>query len=156
MEFVDDIMIIRQRSTFARVDQGHASRSHTASFSSTIFCDSFLVLMTSFLQHSHHSHSKSDCTTPPRDFNAPAPLSAVFQSRTIREFDASFVVKQFGFRDVEDYYSAASLTDKLHRIQVPLLGLNAADDPFIPFKGGFVPCKVQGHTVQMCGDAVKR
>ena len=45
------------------------------------------------------------------------------------------MVKQFGFRDVEDYYNAATLTDKLHRIQVPLLGLNAADDPFIPFKG---------------------
>ena len=68
----------------------------------------------------------------------PASIRSVFlgfQSRTIREFDASFVVKQFGFRDVEDYYNAASLNDKLHRIQVPLLGLNAADDPFIPFSG---------------------
>ncbi|KAF0306306.1 Phospholipase ABHD3 [Amphibalanus amphitrite] len=67
--------------------------------------------------------------------NAPWNWKEVCKSRTIREFDASFVVKQFGFRDVEDYYTAASLNDKLHRIQVPLLGLNAADDPFIPFNG---------------------
>ncbi|XP_037073675.1 phospholipase ABHD3-like isoform X1 [Pollicipes pollicipes] len=65
----------------------------------------------------------------------PWDFQEVVKSRTIREFDASFVVKQFGFRDVEDYYSAATLTDKLHRIKVPLLGLNAADDPFIPCSG---------------------
>ncbi|XP_043276395.1 phospholipase ABHD3 isoform X2 [Venturia canescens] len=56
----------------------------------------------------------------------------VLKSRTVREFDANFTAKQFGYKDVEDYYSSATLHDKLHLIQVPLLCLNAADDPFQP------------------------
>lgn len=75
---------------------------------------------------------KPDFGTAPGTMSRSSPRR---QSRTIREFDSSFVVKQFGFRSVEDYYSAASLADKLDRIKVPLLGLNAADDPFIPFPG---------------------
>ncbi|CAG2062898.1 unnamed protein product, partial [Timema podura] len=55
------------------------------------------------------------------------------QSRTIREFDATFTVKQFGFKDIDDYYTQATMHEKLHLIKIPLLCLNAADDPFQPF-----------------------
>nr|CAD7438023.1 unnamed protein product [Timema bartmani] len=54
-------------------------------------------------------------------------------SRTIREFDATFTVKQFGFKDIDDYYTQATMHEKLHLIKIPLLCLNAADDPFQPF-----------------------
>ncbi|XP_063220007.1 phospholipase ABHD3 isoform X2 [Bacillus rossius redtenbacheri] len=57
-----------------------------------------------------------------------------FQSRTIREFDSKFTVKQFGFKDVQDYYQHATLHTKLHLIHVPLFCLNAADDPFQPIE----------------------
>ncbi|KAG0723944.1 Protein ABHD1 [Chionoecetes opilio] len=56
----------------------------------------------------------------------------VVKSKTMREFDTRFTARQFGFRDAEDYYRSSSLHDHLHRIRVPLLCLNAADDPFQP------------------------
>ncbi|KAK7083543.1 Phospholipase abhd3, partial [Halocaridina rubra] len=59
-------------------------------------------------------------------------LDYVMQSRTIREFDSRFTAIQFGFRDAEDYYTSSCLHDKIHTIKVPLLCLNAADDPFQP------------------------
>nr|CAD7570236.1 unnamed protein product [Timema californicum] len=57
----------------------------------------------------------------------------ILKSRTIREFDATFTVKQFGFKDIDDYYTQATMHEKLHLIKIPLLCLNAADDPFQPF-----------------------
>lgn len=59
-------------------------------------------------------------------------LDHVMKSRTIREFDSRFTAKQFGFRDAEHYYTSSCLHDKIHTIKVPLLCLNAADDPFQP------------------------
>ncbi|KAK3714535.1 hypothetical protein QZH41_003884 [Actinostola sp. cb2023] len=60
-------------------------------------------------------------------------IDHVFQSRTIREFDDSFIAPMFGFRDSDHYYDTATLHSKpLEEISVPLLSLAAADDPFAP------------------------
>ncbi|KXJ81086.1 hypothetical protein RP20_CCG021755 [Aedes albopictus] len=59
-------------------------------------------------------------------------MKNVMASRSIRDFDANFTCKNFGFKDLEHYYSHATLHDKLDRVQVPLVCLNAADDPFQP------------------------
>ncbi|CAB3227424.1 unnamed protein product [Arctia plantaginis] len=56
----------------------------------------------------------------------------VERARSVREFDAAFTTKHFGFDSVSAYYRAASLRDKLERVRVPLLCLCAADDPFQP------------------------
>lgn len=61
--------------------------------------------------------------------------AAVERSRSVREFDAAFTTKHFGFGSVEAYYRAATLRDKLARVRVPLLCLCAADDPFQPLDG---------------------
>lgn len=65
-------------------------------------------------------------------------LSLCDQSQTLREFDSHFTVKQFGYKNVEEYYSNATIHDKLHLIDVPLLCLSAADDPFQPFQGNLL------------------
>ena len=39
----------------------------------------------------------------------------------------------FGFKSAEDYYEKASPHNKIDRIGIPLLCLNAADDPYVPF-----------------------
>lgn len=61
----------------------------------------------------------------------------IVKSRSIREFDSNFTSKQFGYKDVDDYYKDATLHNKLHKISVPLLCLSAADDPFQPLEGDF-------------------
>ncbi|XP_054730034.1 phospholipase ABHD3-like [Anastrepha obliqua] len=57
-------------------------------------------------------------------------MTSLKKSKSLREFDASFTIKHFDYPTVEDYYNDAGLQDKLHDISVPLLCLNAADDPF--------------------------
>jgi len=61
-----------------------------------------------------------------------ANLNKVFSARTIREFDAHFTAPQFGYRDSDDYYADARLAGKLAAICVPVLAINAEDDPCQP------------------------
>lgn len=51
-------------------------------------------------------------------------------SKTIKQFDSLFTVQQFGFRDVDHYYTEATIAGKLDQIKVPVLALSAADDAF--------------------------
>ncbi|XP_065218687.1 phospholipase ABHD3 [Planococcus citri] len=62
----------------------------------------------------------------------PWKIEEVIASKTVREFDAKFTSKQFGYESVEDYYNDATLHNKLANIKTPVLCLNAADDPFQP------------------------
>lgn len=59
-------------------------------------------------------------------------LDHVFSSKTIKEFDNRFTSKMFGYKNVNEYYSAARLASRLPSIKVPTLALNADDDPFQP------------------------
>jgi len=59
----------------------------------------------------------------------------VLKSRLIREFDERFIVRMFGYRDVNEYYDDAAFNvEKVRRIPIPLLCLNAADDCFAPIE----------------------
>uniref|UniRef100_A0A1B6EDK0 AB hydrolase-1 domain-containing protein n=1 Tax=Clastoptera arizonana TaxID=38151 RepID=A0A1B6EDK0_9HEMI len=72
-----------------------------------------------------------------RDIMEPGPwdIENVLRSQTVREFDASFTTKQFGYKDVDDYYRHATLHEKIDKIKIPVLCLSAADDPFQPLDG---------------------
>lgn len=43
----------------------------------------------------------------------------------------------FGYPTWQDYYRDACLHDKVHALEVPVLCLSAADDPFSPYHGKF-------------------
>lgn len=53
--------------------------------------------------------------------------------RTIRQFDAAYVVPHCGFKDVNDYYARASALPYINSINTPTLIIHAKDDPFIPY-----------------------
>ena len=53
-------------------------------------------------------------------------------ARTFREFDDGFTAPLHGFRDVDDYWTAAAAGPWLKEIRVPTLLLNARNDPFLP------------------------
>ena len=50
--------------------------------------------------------------------------------RTIADFDAAVTAPTFGFASVGDYYTAASSAQHIGRVRVPLMCINALDDPF--------------------------
>ncbi len=51
--------------------------------------------------------------------------------RSFREFDDRYTAPIHGFRDAEDYWAHSSSRFYLDRIRVPVLLLNARDDPFL-------------------------
>jgi predicted alpha/beta-fold hydrolase len=78
-------------------------------------------------QHEHH-FIKSE-SVPNININE------AYQSKTIRDFDRHIIVPQYGFRDVEHYYSEASSSRWLKYIRIPTLILSAMDDPICPIDG---------------------
>nr|CDS24821.1 abhydrolase domain containing 3 [Echinococcus granulosus] len=57
----------------------------------------------------------------------------ILKSRSVREFDENLTVNMFGYKSVDEYYAHASPATKIDRVRIPILCLNAADDPFVPF-----------------------
>jgi predicted alpha/beta-fold hydrolase len=55
----------------------------------------------------------------------------ISQSRSIQEFDERCVIKLFGYKTIEEYYTTASCLHTLTQVKVPMLCVNAGDDPFI-------------------------
>lgn len=56
---------------------------------------------------------------------------AVLKARTLRQLEDLTVCKLHGYRDAWDYYASNSPRDKLAGIAVPVLVVNAADDPVV-------------------------
>jgi uncharacterized protein len=58
--------------------------------------------------------------------------AAAMRAQSLREFDEAFTCPLHGFRDADEYYAHASCGPHLARIRVPMLVLNALDDPLVP------------------------
>lgn len=69
-------------------------------------------------------------------------LRAVRAATRVGMMDAALVGPAFGFRDRWHYYECADVRQHLRHVRVPLLVLNARDDPFFDHADGtFLPCK---------------
>jgi hypothetical protein len=52
---------------------------------------------------------------------------------TVRQFDDAITAPNFGYRDAQEYYEAASASRVLADLRVPTLLITAKDDPFVPY-----------------------
>ncbi len=57
---------------------------------------------------------------------------AMRRARDLRDFDDVFTSPLHGFANADDYYARSSAKDRLARIRIPALVLNARNDPFLP------------------------
>lgn len=56
----------------------------------------------------------------------------VRQARSVHDFDEAVTVRVFGYESVADYYRDSSCAQRLDKVAVPTLFLNACDDPVVP------------------------
>ncbi|XP_072020095.1 phospholipase ABHD3-like isoform X1 [Amphiura filiformis] len=59
-------------------------------------------------------------------------VNSILQARTVRQFHTRLIVPTFGYKDWKQYYRDCNLTGLMHKIKIPTLFMNAADDPFTP------------------------
>ena len=50
----------------------------------------------------------------------------------LTDFDKKLTIPMFGYASATDYYSTSCITGKISQVTVPLVCVNAADDPFSP------------------------
>ncbi|CAH1776076.1 unnamed protein product, partial [Owenia fusiformis] len=118
--------------------QGKDCKLHGAMTFSTAFCPfaSRVSLETPVNRYIFNHHLTSNLLqyvsqyTPL--FNNHVDMKKVAKCKTIYEFDDHFTAKIFGYENAEEYYHDANLHYKVDKIEIPLLCLNAADDPFSP------------------------
>ncbi|KAI8471311.1 MAG: Alpha/Beta hydrolase protein [Monoraphidium minutum] len=53
-------------------------------------------------------------------------------AKTIREFDEAVTIHSFGWPSVDDYYAGSSSALRIPRVAIPLLCIQAANDPIAP------------------------
>ncbi|XP_022180325.1 protein ABHD1-like isoform X1 [Myzus persicae] len=86
---------------------------------------------------SHHLRSvvvKNKDVIFKQDNDRSLDYNIIKKCNTIREFDTAYTIKIFNYTNVYHYYEDATLSNKLHLINVPCLCLSAADDPFLYFR----------------------
>ncbi|KAI5329305.1 PREDICTED: embryogenesis-associated [Prunus dulcis] len=65
------------------------------------------------------------------DFNIPLAANA----KSVREFDDGLTRVSFGFKSVDDYYSNSSSSSSIKDVCIPLLCIQAGNDPIAPNRG---------------------
>lgn len=56
-------------------------------------------------------------------------------AKTVRDFDDGLTRVSFGYKSVDDYYSDASSSHSIKDVKIPLLCIQADDDPIAPSRG---------------------
>jgi len=62
-------------------------------------------------------------------------IKHALESKNIHEFDNRVVIKACGYASNQEYYVDASSSRYIHKVKIPLLAMNAVDDPVSPLDG---------------------
>ncbi|KAJ1280204.1 hypothetical protein BS78_04G213300 [Paspalum vaginatum] len=62
-------------------------------------------------------------------------IPMVASARSVRDFDEGLTRVSFGFKSVDDYYSNSSSSDSIKNVCIPLLCIQADNDPIAPSRG---------------------
>uniref|UniRef100_J3LFB3 AB hydrolase-1 domain-containing protein n=2 Tax=Oryza brachyantha TaxID=4533 RepID=J3LFB3_ORYBR len=62
-------------------------------------------------------------------------ISKAANARSVRDFDEGLTRVSFGFKSVDDYYSNSSSSDSIKNVSIPLLCIQADNDPIAPSRG---------------------
>ncbi|KAI4326781.1 hypothetical protein L6164_019317 [Bauhinia variegata] len=69
------------------------------------------------------------------DMNGEYNIPMVANAKSVREFDDGLTRVSFGFKSVDEYYSNSSSSDSIKYVRIPLLCIQAANDPIAPSRG---------------------
>eukprot|EP00252_Welwitschia_mirabilis_P014776 TRINITY_DN3276_c0_g1_i2.p1 TRINITY_DN3276_c0_g1~~TRINITY_DN3276_c0_g1_i2.p1 ORF type:complete len:403 (+),score=42.59 TRINITY_DN3276_c0_g1_i2:235-1443(+) len=61
-------------------------------------------------------------------------LDLTVNARSIREFDTGLTRVSFGFKSVDEYYAKSSSSDSIKHVEIPLLCIQAENDPIAPYR----------------------
>lgn len=87
----------------------------------------FSRLYQAYLMHS----LKAKVRAKHEAFPAELPVDRLARMRTFREFDDTYTAPLSGYADAADYYARCSSLPVVSAVRVPVLVLNAQDDPFL-------------------------
>lgn len=62
-------------------------------------------------------------------------ISKAASAKTVRDFDDGLTRVSFGYKSVDDYYYNASSSHSIKDVRIPLLCIQADDDPIAPSRG---------------------
>lgn len=62
-------------------------------------------------------------------------IPMVANAKTVKEFDEGLTRVSFGFKSADDYYLNSSSSDSIKDVCIPLLCIQAANDPIAPARG---------------------
>ncbi|KAK3228162.1 hypothetical protein Dsin_008024 [Dipteronia sinensis] len=65
------------------------------------------------------------------EYNIPSAANA----KSVREFDEGLTRVSYGFKSVDDYYSNSSSSNSINHVRIPLLCIQAENDPIAPSRG---------------------
>merc|ERR1712007_409860 len=91
----------------------------------------YLYVMTENMKRllmAHHQHVLHDDVKSKYQLNERQIMSAAI----LPEFDEAYTRRLEGFETVEDFYRSSSCCHHLDNISVPIVFINAEDDPLVP------------------------
>ncbi|HYB13410.1 MAG TPA: alpha/beta fold hydrolase [Myxococcota bacterium] len=91
----------------------------------------FLAPRNRFYRASLLRAMKRESTLPGAELSS-RERAAIFEARSVLEFDEHFVAPRNGYASAQEYYAKNSAVKFLRSIRVPTLVIHALDDPWIP------------------------